>query len=210
MPRKTPKRRRSVAFPDQDEAQDIPAVEEAQPSGGPDKPIDITDNADQPEPPAEGEPADGPPVLSEKELALISTVCNNFWSSKKVQGYFWFEQVPGKLVMHNSQQTTQLADRVSGWNVPYSIVEEELRRQNVSATDLSCVGVFHPLTVGLCPACVPDSRPRLTSHSALALLSPRGSLPAPGSRAARPTVLSRRRMKLSPMSSGVSSNCEGQ
>ena len=75
MPRKTPKRRRSVAFPDQDEAQDIPAVEDAQPSGGPDEPIDITENANEPEPPAEGEgePAGGPPALSEKELEIWET-----------------------------------------------------------------------------------------------------------------------------------------
>ena len=142
-------------------------------------------------------------------LALISTVCNNFWSSKKVQGHFWFEQALGKPVLHNSQQTTQLADRVSSWNVPYSIVEEELRRQNVSAINLSCVGVLHSLTVGPRPARVPDSRPRLTSRSAWAPLSPRSLLSAPGSRAARPAAHSRRRTKSSRMSSGVSSNYEG-
>ncbi|KAK0497478.1 temperature dependent protein affecting M2 dsRNA replication-domain-containing protein, partial [Armillaria luteobubalina] len=59
-------------------------------------------------------------------------------------GYFWFEQ-PGpnnqKAVQHNSQQTAQLADRVSGWNVPYAIVEEELRRQNSSTIDFAlCLG----------------------------------------------------------------------
>ncbi|KAK0488491.1 temperature dependent protein affecting M2 dsRNA replication-domain-containing protein, partial [Armillaria novae-zelandiae] len=59
-------------------------------------------------------------------------------------GFFWFEQ-PGlnnqKAVQHNSQQTAQLADRVSGWNVPYAIVEEELRRQNSSTIDFAlCLG----------------------------------------------------------------------
>ncbi len=68
-------------------------------------------------------------------LALISSVAHSFWSNRKVHGFFWFEQ-PGpnhtqKAVQHNSQQTAQLADRVSGWNVPYAVVEEELRRQNV-------------------------------------------------------------------------------
>ena len=66
-------------------------------------------------------------------LALISSVMHNFWQTKKVHGYFWFEQpAPQKPVSHNSAQTTQLAERVAGWNVPYAIVEEELRRQNVS------------------------------------------------------------------------------
>lgn len=69
MPRKPPKRRRSVAFPDQEDAQESIAED----SGGPDKPIDITDNAeDQPVPPLEGEeetPLDAP-VVSEKELEI--------------------------------------------------------------------------------------------------------------------------------------------
>ena len=68
-------------------------------------------------------------------LALISSVAFNFWANKKVQGFFWFEQPAGhnqKSVQHNSPQTAQLAERVAGWNVVYSVVEEELRRQNVS------------------------------------------------------------------------------
>ena len=68
-------------------------------------------------------------------LALISSVAFNFWANKKVQGFFWFEQPTGhnqKPVQHNSPQTAQLAERVAGWNVVYSVVEEELRRQNVS------------------------------------------------------------------------------
>lgn len=68
-------------------------------------------------------------------LALVSSVANTFWANKKVQGFFWFEQPNThnqKAILHNSTQTAQLADRVTGWNVMYSIVEEELRRQNVS------------------------------------------------------------------------------
>lgn len=68
-------------------------------------------------------------------LALVSSVANTFWANKKVQGFFWFEQPNAhnqKAILHNSTQTAQLADRVTGWNVMYSIVEEELRRQNVS------------------------------------------------------------------------------
>lgn len=69
-------------------------------------------------------------------LALISSVAHNFWTNRKIFGYFWFEQPTShnqKPIQHNSQQTAQLAERVSGWNVTYAVVEEELRRQNVSA-----------------------------------------------------------------------------
>jgi hypothetical protein len=67
-------------------------------------------------------------------LALVSSVSHNFWTSRKVIGSFWFEQPSPhnqKNVQHNSQQTARLAERVSGWNVTYAVVEEELRRQNV-------------------------------------------------------------------------------
>lgn len=75
-------------------------------------------------------------------LALISSVAHPFWANKKVTGYFWFEQpAPQKPIQHNSQPTAQLAERVAGWNVPYAIVEEELRRQNSSTIDFAlCLG----------------------------------------------------------------------
>lgn len=73
-------------------------------------------------------------------LALISSVAHSFWTNRKVYGYFWFEQPSQqhnqhsqKHIQHNSAQTAQLAERVSGWNVSYAVVEEELRRQNVSS-----------------------------------------------------------------------------
>ncbi|EDR05252.1 uncharacterized protein LACBIDRAFT_174460, partial [Laccaria bicolor S238N-H82] len=65
-------------------------------------------------------------------------------ANKKVQGFFWFEQPTGhnqKPVQHNSPQTAQLAERVAGWNVVYSVVEEELRRQNHLPSTLLCVWV---------------------------------------------------------------------
>jgi len=67
-------------------------------------------------------------------LALISSVAHNFWAIRKVSGAFWFEHPAppaNKFVLHTSQQTAQLAERVVGWHVPYTIVEEELRGQNV-------------------------------------------------------------------------------
>jgi hypothetical protein len=76
-------------------------------------------------------------------LALISSVLHSFWGKRAVVGYFWFDQPSPhaqKAVGHNTPQTTQLAERVTGWNVPYPIVEDELRRQNVSCSLISvCV-----------------------------------------------------------------------
>lgn len=68
-------------------------------------------------------------------LALVSSIAHSFWTNRKVTGFFWFEPPSPhsqKPIQHNSQQTAQLAERVAGWNVTYAIVEEELRRQNVS------------------------------------------------------------------------------
>ncbi|KAG9223684.1 hypothetical protein CCMSSC00406_0004975 [Pleurotus cornucopiae] len=77
-------------------------------------------------------------------LALISSVTHPFWSKRQVTGHFWFDQPAPhsqKNVLHNSPQTVQLAERVSGWHVPYAIVEEELRRQNSSTIDFAlCLG----------------------------------------------------------------------
>jgi len=81
-------------------------------------------------------------------LALISSVVHSFWASRKVHGLFWFEQPSPhtqKPVQHNSPQTAQLAERVAGWNVPYSFVEEELRRQNVSVFIFSAEAVAPPM-----------------------------------------------------------------
>ncbi|KAF8653531.1 hypothetical protein AX16_003915 [Volvariella volvacea WC 439] len=79
-------------------------------------------------------------------LALLTLALHNFWSNRKIVGNFWFEQQNPhghnmKPIQHNSPQTLQLAERVSGWNVPYSVVEEELRRQNSSTIDFAlCLG----------------------------------------------------------------------
>jgi hypothetical protein len=74
-------------------------------------------------------------------------VNNGASGARKVSGWFWFEQQGqggqqgggqqggggghGKLILHSSAQTVQLAERVAGWNVAYAVIEDELRRQNV-------------------------------------------------------------------------------
>ena len=68
-------------------------------------------------------------------LALVSSVAHQFWANRKVAGAFWFEHTApssNKYLLHTSPQTVQLAERVVGWHVPYAIIEEELRGQNVS------------------------------------------------------------------------------
>lgn len=75
-------------------------------------------------------------------LALISSASHTFWTGRKVSGNFWFEAPHNaKTIQLSSPQTVQLAERVSGWNVGYAIVEEELRRQNSSTIDfVLCLG----------------------------------------------------------------------
>lgn len=68
-------------------------------------------------------------------LALVSSVMNNFWQQRKVQAFFWFEPHTygtSKGVVHNGSNTGQLVERVASWTVSSAVVEEELRRQNVS------------------------------------------------------------------------------
>lgn len=84
MPRKTPKRRRSVAFPEQEDAQES-VTEETQMSGGPDKPIDITDNADNSASPADGQEgnADDAPLLTEKEQEIWESFREEYFEGRQ-------------------------------------------------------------------------------------------------------------------------------
>ena len=97
-------------------------------------------------------------------LALVSSVAHHFWANRKVAGTFWFEHTApssNKYLLHTSPQTVQLAERVVGWHVPYSIIEEELRGQNVSeerSTWRNETNIHHL-----------NSLPPLTSRSAWAL-----------------------------------------
>ncbi len=69
-------------------------------------------------------------------IALVSNVSHSHWNTRRITGCFWFDQPNNpnnqKSISHNSAQTAQLAERVAGWLVPCSIIDEELRRQNVS------------------------------------------------------------------------------
>lgn len=79
-------------------------------------------------------------------LALVSTVANQFWSKKPVTAHFWFEPpTQQKTVVHAAPTITQLTERVSSWLVPYAVVEEELRMQNVSLVFLLSAAILGPL-----------------------------------------------------------------
>lgn len=81
-------------------------------------------------------------------VALISNVLNQFWHTRRIAGCFWFDPpsppqggpngMGQKFIGHNSTQTAALAERVAGWLVPYAVVEEELRRQNVRCPCFRC------------------------------------------------------------------------
>lgn len=76
-------------------------------------------------------------------LALVSTVANPTWSKKTVTAHYWFEPpTPQKTVIHSSPAITQLTERVYGWLVPYAVVEEQLRIQNVSPVPSSSTPSF--------------------------------------------------------------------
>ncbi|KAJ7155893.1 XPG I-region protein [Mycena filopes] len=76
----------------------------------------------------------------------FSSVGHQFWQAEEGWGRCFGLRGPGKGrgargVQHFASQTTQLAERVSGWNVSYAVVEEELRRQNSSTIDFAlCLG----------------------------------------------------------------------
>ncbi|KAG8886755.1 hypothetical protein FRB98_001020 [Tulasnella sp. 332] len=83
-------------------------------------------------------------------LALVGNVCNTFWANRRVTAHFWFEHLPpnnapnptaARPIPHSGTGTMQLVERVSGWSVPISLIEEELRRQNSSTIDFGlCLG----------------------------------------------------------------------
>ena len=68
-------------------------------------------------------------------LALVSSVAHHFWSDRKVAVAFWFDHAAPpskKYLLYTSPLTVRLAGLVVGWHVPYAIIKEELRVQNVS------------------------------------------------------------------------------
>lgn len=69
-----------------------------------------------------------------KALALVSSVLHSSWGRKPVTASFWFDSpsTSPKPVVHNSSSTLQQTERVSGWTVSSAVVDDELRRQNVS------------------------------------------------------------------------------
>ncbi|KAF8748363.1 Temperature dependent protein affecting M2 dsRNA replication [Rhizoctonia solani] len=74
-------------------------------------------------------------------LALITSVFHNSWQKTRVMTHFWYDNNPKNFISPNAAQTTSLVERVVSWNVPSTIVEDELRRQSSSTIDFAlCLG----------------------------------------------------------------------
>ncbi|CCO29222.1 putative protein C139,01c [Rhizoctonia solani AG-1 IB] len=74
-------------------------------------------------------------------LALLTSVFHNSWQKTRVMTHFWYDSNPKNFISPNATQTTSLVERVINWNVPSSIVEDELRRQSSSTIDFAlCLG----------------------------------------------------------------------
>ncbi|CAE6428062.1 unnamed protein product [Rhizoctonia solani] len=74
-------------------------------------------------------------------LALITSVLHSSWQKTRVTTHFWYDNNPKNFISPNGAQTTSLVERVVNWNVPSSIVEDELRRQSSSTIDFAlCLG----------------------------------------------------------------------
>ncbi|KAL9936842.1 hypothetical protein V8E36_004077 [Tilletia maclaganii] len=92
-------------------------------------------------------------------IALACSALHPFWHSRKVVATYWFLKAPGNQqqgggggagglplareisVPHESKPTQDIIARVKAWNVPVTLIEEELRRQNSSTIDIAlCLG----------------------------------------------------------------------
>ncbi|KAK0551471.1 hypothetical protein OC846_002000 [Tilletia horrida] len=104
-------------------------------------------------------------------IALACSALHPFWHQRKVVATYWFHKAntnqnnqqqqsqqqqqqqqgagqPPALqyareftVPHESKTTQELISRVKAWNVPVTLIEEELRRQNSSTIDIAlCLG----------------------------------------------------------------------
>ncbi|KAI6139667.1 XPG I-region protein, partial [Pisolithus tinctorius] len=89
-----------------------------------------------------GQIVEPPPLDNGETTEYRRFVKEVITDGQTVSGNFWFEAPhTAKAIQLSSPQTVQLAERVSGWNVAYAIVEEELRRQNSSTIDFAlCLG----------------------------------------------------------------------
>lgn len=75
-------------------------------------------------------------------LALMASSLNGFWSSRKMNAHYHFDQGnTSHPIAHESSSTLALIKRVHSWNVGLFFVEEELRRQSSSTIDIAlCLG----------------------------------------------------------------------
>ncbi|PLW11679.1 hypothetical protein PCANC_01164 [Puccinia coronata f. sp. avenae] len=74
-------------------------------------------------------------------LALVLSPLHPFWQKKPVSAIYYFDPQNNYTIPHTSSVTLSLIEKISNWNVPAGVVEEELKRQNSSTIDISlCLG----------------------------------------------------------------------
>ncbi|MBW0531743.1 hypothetical protein O181_071458 [Austropuccinia psidii MF-1] len=74
-------------------------------------------------------------------LALVLAPLHPFWQKKPISAIYYFDPHNNYTIPHTSHITSNLIDKISNWNVPAGVVEEELKRQNSSTIDISlCLG----------------------------------------------------------------------
>lgn len=74
-------------------------------------------------------------------LSLIISPLHQFWQKKPITAIYYFDPHNNYIIPHASPATMNLIEKISNWNVPAGVVEEELKRQNSSTIDISlCLG----------------------------------------------------------------------
>ncbi|CAH7686379.1 temperature dependent protein affecting M2 dsRNA replication-domain-containing protein [Phakopsora pachyrhizi] len=74
-------------------------------------------------------------------LGLVLSPLHPFWQKRPVSAIYYFDAHNNYTIPHTSNLTISLIEKISNWNVPAGVVEEELKRQNSSTIDISlCLG----------------------------------------------------------------------
>ncbi|KAG0149211.1 hypothetical protein CROQUDRAFT_39979 [Cronartium quercuum f. sp. fusiforme G11] len=74
-------------------------------------------------------------------LSLVISTLHPFWQKKPISAIYYFDPHNNYTIPHSSAATLALVEKISNWNVPAGVVEEELKRQNSSTIDISlCLG----------------------------------------------------------------------
>lgn len=68
-------------------------------------------------------------------LGLLTNPLHSFYQSRKVVTFYWFDPQSERVMSH--EVTSEIKERMKKWNVKYSLIEEELRRQVSQTIDIA-------------------------------------------------------------------------